>query len=292
MALQNPLSYATVQRSSPRRSSLYSASLISELSLSLSDNSQRFTRADDSRFEFIVRSTSVLELVTHRYSSLHTALATMIVASLETENAVEIKYDASAHEYTVICACREPQQCVTNSTKRADPWTILSVVVIDAIHNSQTTHSDLTGRMSCTASTASGWPIQSRTLDSHRPLSPLHQKGRQSALDAHRSFSRSALESSSLSSASVRTRQEQGRWIVSSSFQNSNSSLTPRASGRTRRFNFMPSTRESSMYRQHQLDGSRRCGSMRSVRPIIVFDKDALLMQAQDLQHSKSSFRL
>jgi hypothetical protein len=184
----------------------------------------------------------------------------------ELENAVEIKYDASSCEYTVICACRETQRRVMHASAHHphNHWTILSVVVIDAIQNQETMHSDLTGRMSCNPS-AVARPLRSRTTDI-RPLSPLHQRGRQSALDAHRSFSRSALESST-----GRTRPEQGRWIASSFQNTSNNSITPRASGRTPHFNFMPA-RESS-YKHN------RC----SPRHVILFDKEALA-DAQELK--------
>jgi hypothetical protein len=241
-----------------------------------------------------------------------------MLVSFETENAVEIKYDDSACEYTVICACREPEQRVKNDTrndknknKRTMPWTILSVVVIDAIHNKETMHSDLTGRMSWNASTTATWPLQSRTPDSHRHLSPLHVRGRQSALDAHRSFSRLALESSAggvptttktTATPTDRTRSDHGRWIVSSSLWQNNNTVTPRASGRTRQFHFMPasgsSVRDSTssassshmlMKQQHQ--HRAHDGNHKSVRHFIVFDKDTLA-QAQELKHRKSSFKL
>ena len=247
-----------------------------------------------------------------------------MLVSFETENAVEIKYDDTACEYTVICACREPEQRVNNDNnnnndknknKRTMPWTILSVVVIDAIHNKETMHSDLTGRMSWNASTTATWPLQSRTLDSHRHLSPLHVRGRQSALDAHRSFSRLALESSAgggptttktttktTTATTGRTRSDHGRWIVSSSLWQNNNTVTPRASGRTRQFHFMPasgsSVRDSTssassshmlMKQQHQ--HRAHDGSNKSVRHIVVFDKETLA-QAQELKHRKSSFKL
>ncbi|KAI2513287.1 hypothetical protein MHU86_1058 [Fragilaria crotonensis] len=191
--------------------------------------------------------------------------------SLELENAVEIKYDASSCEYTVICACREAQYGVIHANVHHpyNHWTILSVVVIDAIQNRETMHTDLTGRMSCDPSTVAP-PLRSPM---NRPLSPLHQKGRQSALDAHRSFSSSAMASSK-----GRSRPEQqGRWIASS-FQNiSSSSITPRASGRTPHFSFMPAREPSYKYHRPQR--------------IIIFDTEALT-EEQELQPRKQSFRL
>jgi hypothetical protein len=93
------------------------------------------------------------------------------------ENVIEIKYDSKASEYTVISASREKL-----SRKKKGAWMISSVVVIDAIQNVE--------KVAAPAPSKAFGFIRSRSRADDRRLSPAKSRGRYSALDRHRSFSK------------------------------------------------------------------------------------------------------
>ena len=159
--------------------------------------------------------------------------------SFEPENAVEVKYDALAREYTVICACREPCQQYLKSSNRSNAammrsqWTIHSVVVIDAIQNQEMMHNDLTGRMSCT-SALQGWVPRTRLMED-RHLSPFPKKNRSAALRKQRSL---CVMTSAASVDSMQLNKD--RWKSSSLQIVKHNSITPRASIQTQHRNKAP----------------------------------------------------
>ena len=166
--------------------------------------------------------------------------------STEIDNAVEINYDSTEAEYTVISAFRE------RVNRKKGTWKIHSVVVIDAIHNTEKLPENVPR-----GSTFGFMRSRSRAEDRH--LSPAKMRGRHSALDRYRSFSRQPGGDKAPpvreSSVSVRRRCVDEEATITSREKSLEKPVHLGGSRRTRSFNFLPTMREASIsVRRRRID--------------------------------------